>query len=47
MIVETHHVEVHIFDSVFLEYALRPDQLTQIEVVQQPCLRQCKELSVI
>lgn len=47
MIVETYHVEMHVLDSVFLEYALRPDQLTQIEVVEQPCLGQCKELSVI
>jgi hypothetical protein len=37
MIIETHHIEMHILNTVFFKNSLRSDQLTQIEVVQEAC----------
>lgn len=47
MLIETHKVEVEILYTVFLQYVLRAYQLAQIQVVEETCLGQSEELTII
>lgn len=47
MVVECYKVEMKIFNAIFFEYALALDELAQIQVIEETCLRQGKELSFV
>ena len=47
MIAEGNKVEMEIFDSVFVKNALALDKLAEVQVVEESCLRQCEELTIV
>ena len=47
MIAEGNKVEMEIFNSIFIEYALALDKLAEVQVVEKACLSEGEELPVI